>query len=235
MQKIFGLNRTMIFKIYFCDFVIQTTEEQLTRVVSDLFVAGSETTASTLLWLILYMVTYPDVQDRVHQELDDVLKMEAQPLLSHRPALPFLRAVICETQRYADILPIGAPHAASKAFELHGYHIPQGAILLPFLHGVHFHPSWGDPDVFRPSRFLDDDLAGREMLLPFSTGESHVTTGGICIQLSRHSTGASMAKEDAFHNTKNQLNNFIVADFVRVWNTMNSIKVNIFRITGYNY
>ncbi|XP_064611520.1 cytochrome P450 2U1-like [Liolophura sinensis] len=146
------------------------SEEQLTRVVSDLFVAGSETTASTLLWLVLYMVTYPDVQDKVHKELDDVVKMETQPLLHHRRMLPFLQAVICETQRYGDILPIGAPHAASKAFELQGYHIPQGAILLPFLHGVHFHPSWGDPDVFRPSRFLDGELHDREMLLPFSIG-----------------------------------------------------------------
>ena len=39
----------------------------------DLFLAGSETTSTTLTWAVLYMVRYPEVQARVQQELDSVV------------------------------------------------------------------------------------------------------------------------------------------------------------------
>ena len=39
----------------------------------DLFLAGSETTSTTLTWAVLYMVRYPRVQARVQEELDTVV------------------------------------------------------------------------------------------------------------------------------------------------------------------
>ena len=38
----------------------------------DLFIAGMETTSSSLLWTFFYLLHYPQVQKRVHQELDEV-------------------------------------------------------------------------------------------------------------------------------------------------------------------
>jgi cytochrome P450 len=38
----------------------------------DLFFAGMETTSSSLLWTFLYMIHHPDIQQKVHQELDEV-------------------------------------------------------------------------------------------------------------------------------------------------------------------
>ena len=40
----------------------------------DLFLAGTETTSSTLLWGIYFMVDQPDIQDRVQKELDGVMR-----------------------------------------------------------------------------------------------------------------------------------------------------------------
>ena len=39
----------------------------------DLFSAGSETTSTTLAWAVLYLILYPDVQEKVHREIDEVL------------------------------------------------------------------------------------------------------------------------------------------------------------------
>ena len=39
----------------------------------DLFLAGSETTSTTLNWAVLYMLRYPEVQARVQEELDTVV------------------------------------------------------------------------------------------------------------------------------------------------------------------
>ena len=49
-------------------------EEALMVTAMDLFGAGSETTATTLSWALLYMILYPDVQQKVHDEIDKVLE-----------------------------------------------------------------------------------------------------------------------------------------------------------------
>ena len=48
-------------------------EEALMVTAMDLFGAGSETTATTLSWALLYMILYPEIQEKVHQEIDEVL------------------------------------------------------------------------------------------------------------------------------------------------------------------
>lgn len=42
----------------------------------DLFVAGMETTSTSLMWTFLYLIHHQDVQKRVHQELDEVTEYE---------------------------------------------------------------------------------------------------------------------------------------------------------------
>ncbi len=49
-------------------------ESALTATAMDLFSAGSETTATTLSWAVLYLILYPEVQSKMQQEIDDVLQ-----------------------------------------------------------------------------------------------------------------------------------------------------------------
>merc|ERR1712012_1336092 len=60
----------------------------------DLFLAGSETTSTTLSWAILYMIRYPGVQEKVQQ----VVGTDRLPSLADRPNLPYTEAVIMEIQ-----------------------------------------------------------------------------------------------------------------------------------------
>ena len=48
-------------------------EDALLVTAMDLFGAGSETTATTLSWALLYMILYPEIQIKVHAEIDQVL------------------------------------------------------------------------------------------------------------------------------------------------------------------
>jgi len=52
--------------------------------MSDLFGAGSDTTSATLNWMVLYLLNYPRVQDKIHVELDSVLERERRPNLGDR-------------------------------------------------------------------------------------------------------------------------------------------------------
>ena len=68
----------------------------LQRGIADLFVAGSETTNTTLKWCFLYMMAYPEVQSRVQDELDHVIGRDRLPRLDDRKDLPYTSAVLME-------------------------------------------------------------------------------------------------------------------------------------------
>ena len=69
----------------------------------DLYLAGSETTSTTLLFSIMYMVNYPNVQKRVQDELDSVVGPSRLPSLNDKDELPYLEATISEIQRCGNI------------------------------------------------------------------------------------------------------------------------------------
>ena len=59
--------------------------KSLAAVVGDMFGAGSETTSTTLSWIILYLAKFPKVQQKLHAELDEVVGKSRSPALSDRP------------------------------------------------------------------------------------------------------------------------------------------------------
>ena len=83
----------------------------------DLFVAGSETTSTTLTWAALYMVRYPEVQRKVQEELDKEVGVNRAPKMEDRGRLPYTEAVIMEIQRHGNIVPLGLRHL-TWVFEL---------------------------------------------------------------------------------------------------------------------
>ncbi|XP_041483984.1 cytochrome P450 2U1-like [Lytechinus variegatus] len=150
------------------------TEDNMYRAVADLFAAGTETTATTLKWALMYMVLHRDVQEKIHKELDDVVGRNRLPRLTDRPNLPYTEATLLEIQRFASITPLGVPHAPVKDVVLNGYDIPKGTVILPNLWAIHHDPDlWKNPDEFNPDRFLDPEtkqVVQREELIPFSIG-----------------------------------------------------------------
>ncbi|XP_022098082.1 cytochrome P450 2J1-like [Acanthaster planci] len=145
----------------------------LLRSVADLFIGGTETSATTLRWGLLYMMGYPEIQSRIQQELDAVTGRNRLPALSDKANLPYTEATICEIQRITTILPLSAPHYCAENTTVHGYDIPKGSYVMANLWHSHFDPSvWDDPREFRPERFLDTDgkLRLREEFIPFGNG-----------------------------------------------------------------
>ncbi len=89
--------------------------------------------------------------------------------------MPYCEAVICEVLRINSSVPLGAPHGMISDLEFHGYHIPKGATVFANTYAVQNDPDiWGDPEIFRPERFLNEDktkFVRNEAFIPFSEGK----------------------------------------------------------------
>ncbi|XP_072045167.1 cytochrome P450 2U1-like [Amphiura filiformis] len=147
--------------------------EDLFRTVGDLFIAGTETSSTTLKWMLIYMIINPDIQEKAQSEMDDVVGRSRLPSLKDRLNLPYTEATIMEIQRIASITPFGVPRASTVDTRLFGYDIPKGTLILPNIWGIlHDGNLWKDPHTFNPERFLDESgaLIRREELIPFSAG-----------------------------------------------------------------
>lgn len=153
-------------------------EEDMRQTLGDLFAAGTDTTATTLKWAILYLILHPDVQCKIHEELDNVFGRNRKPSLEDRKYIPYTEAVLLEVQRKATIVPLGVPHASSWDTKLNGHHIPAKTLILPNIWAVHHDPKiWKNPDEFQPERFLDDKgttVLQREELIPFCIGKYNI-------------------------------------------------------------
>ncbi|XP_078621648.1 cytochrome P450 2U1-like isoform X3 [Branchiostoma floridae x Branchiostoma japonicum] len=149
------------------------TEEIVIYLTQNIFVAGTETTADTLLWALLYLTQNPAIQHKVQQELDAVVGASL-PALSHRSQLPYVNACLLETLRIRTLVPLSAPHATTQDVKVQQFDIPKGTQVLPNLHSLHTDPAyWPDPDRFDPERFLDAEgnvINKPESFMPFSGG-----------------------------------------------------------------
>ncbi|XP_043217497.1 methyl farnesoate epoxidase-like [Amphibalanus amphitrite] len=148
------------------------TELNLAVTGMDLFIAGMETTSTQLSWALLYMASHPAAQRRVQAEVDRELGGR-RPSGADRARLPLTDATLMEVMRRATVLPRAVPHAAARDCHLAGYSLPRGTVVLMDLDAVHMDANhWGDPDKFRPERFLREDGSVRrdEHLMPFGVG-----------------------------------------------------------------
>ncbi|XP_073349825.1 cytochrome P450 2K1-like isoform X1 [Pagrus major] len=162
-------------------------ETNLIYTVTNLFGAGTDTTAATLRWGLLLMAKYPHIQDQVQDELSRVVG-NRHVRVDDRKNLPYVEAVIHETQRLANIVPMAIPHKTSRDVTFQGYFIKEGTTVFPLLTSVLYDESeWESPHTFNPSHFLDKDgkFIRRDAFMPFSAGRR------VCL-------GESLAKMELF-------------------------------------
>ena len=150
------------------------SERELIDEVMTLVVAGHETTASALNWTWYLLALHPQVESRLHAEID-AAPVAAASSLARMEALPYTQQVVNEALR---LYPPGwlLSRRALGADVLAGFEIPAGAdvLLSPYL--LHRHPRfWPDPDAFKPERFASENEASRPRFayMPFAAGPRH--------------------------------------------------------------
>jgi enediyne biosynthesis protein E7 len=150
------------------------TERALIDEVMTLVVAGHETTASGLNWAWYLLAKHPEVDARMHAEIEATPELTA-PGLGAMESLQYTQNVINEALR---LYPPGwvLSRRSLEPDVLSGYEIPAGTdvLLSPYL--LHRHPQfWKDPEAFRPERFdaAHESERPRFAYIPFAAGPRH--------------------------------------------------------------
>jgi methyl farnesoate epoxidase/farnesoate epoxidase len=150
------------------------TDEQFVMVCLDLFTAGSETTANTLEFALMYVTLCPRVQKNVQNEIDEVIGSQRLPCTTDRQRMPYTQATILEAQRMCNVIPL-VHRVATRDTHLGPYRIKKSDVLVVNMHSVHKNERvWGDPELFRPERFLDENgnlTNNLSHLIPFGMGK----------------------------------------------------------------
>ncbi|MFZ0676280.1 cytochrome P450 [Candidatus Binatus sp.] len=119
-----------------------------------LMLAGHETTAATMAWVINRMVSQPDVTHRARAEVVSVLDGK-QLDSSHVGKFKYLEAVINETMRLDPVIP-NFGRTLTRPLKIAGHDLAAGVTIAPCIYLVHRRPElWPNPEQFNPDRFLE--------------------------------------------------------------------------------
>lgn len=147
----------------------EMSDQQLRDEVMTLLLAGHETTANALTWTWYLLAQYPEVERRLHVELEQVLGGQL-PTVEHLPELSYTRMVLEEVLRL-DPPAFGFNRKAIADDEIGGYVVPANTLIWISPYATHRHPDfWENPEVFEPERFSPERSAGRPHFAHFPFG-----------------------------------------------------------------
>ncbi|KAF7212846.1 cytochrome P450 1A1 [Nothobranchius furzeri] len=134
---------------------IQMSDEKVVGIVNDLFGAGFDTISTGLSWSVMYLVAYPEIEQRLFEEIKEKIGLDRTPKLSDRNNLPLLEAFILELFRHSSYLPFTIPHCTTKDTSLNGFFIPKDTCVFINQWKINHDPElWDNPSSFNPDRFL---------------------------------------------------------------------------------
>ncbi|KAJ6940269.1 geraniol 8-hydroxylase isoform X1 [Populus alba x Populus x berolinensis] len=137
----------------------------------DFFIAGTDTTSSTVEWAMTELLLNPDKMVKAKNELQQV---EGPVQESDISRCPYLQAIVKETFRLHPPAPLLLPRKAVSEVEMQGFTVPKNAQILINIWAIGRDPAiWPDPNSFQPERFLEcqADVKGRDFeLIPFGAG-----------------------------------------------------------------
>ncbi|EIN08308.1 cytochrome P450, partial [Punctularia strigosozonata HHB-11173 SS5] len=149
----------------FMDNVIRRQEEleltdEMAALLGTVLLEGASDTTPTLLQSFLLLVTaHPEVQRKLHDEMDSVVGVGRVPNPNDFQNLPYLQATMRETHRFRPVFPIGIPHYTLEDVIYGKYTIPKGSVLAVNLWGIYHDPEvFEDPHTFNPDRYMQSEF-----------------------------------------------------------------------------
>ncbi|KAK6116880.1 hypothetical protein DH2020_049371 [Rehmannia glutinosa] len=148
--------------------------DNIKAVIYDIFVAGTETSSTTIDWTMAELMRNPRVMAKAQAEVREVFKGNKIIEENDVQKLKYLKLVIKETLRLHPPIPI-ILRASREEGEINGYTIPAKTKVFVNIWGMQRDPKyWTNPEDFEPERFENqalDFVGGDFEYIPFGTGK----------------------------------------------------------------
>ncbi|MED6133677.1 hypothetical protein PIB30_030316 [Stylosanthes scabra] len=126
--------------------------------VMNLILAGTETTSTTMTWILAVLMNNNHSLKKAQQEISLHVGKDRKVEASDLKNLTYLQAIFKETLRLYPPTPLLLPHGASSDCNINGYFVPKGADVFLNVWKLHRDPSiWSEPERFSPERFINGD------------------------------------------------------------------------------
>ncbi|GJN03735.1 hypothetical protein PR202_ga21211 [Eleusine coracana subsp. coracana] len=154
------------------------TREDMRTVMFDVFAAGSDTMAITVVWAMAELLHNPSIMSKVCIEIKEVLGSKETIEEPDVAGMPYFQAMVKEAMRLHPVAPVMLPHqAVEDGVEIGGYAVPKGSTIIFNAWAIMRDPAaWDRPDEFVPERFLVNrgagvDFRGKDFeFIPFGSG-----------------------------------------------------------------
>uniref|UniRef100_A0A8C6SEM0 aromatase n=1 Tax=Neogobius melanostomus TaxID=47308 RepID=A0A8C6SEM0_9GOBI len=165
----------------FLDMLLKTTDDEgnsmshqdIQEEVDTFMFEGHDTTAAAMNWALHLLGSHPEVQRKVHQELDEVFGTSERPINTEDlKKLRYLECVIKEGLRLYPSVPFFA-RTICQDTTIRGFKVPKDSNVIIVTYALHRDPKYfPEPEAFRPERFLPENSVGRPAYayVPFSAG-----------------------------------------------------------------
>ncbi|XP_069600464.1 cytochrome P450 4V2-like [Ranitomeya imitator] len=165
----------------FLDMLLKATDEagntmshkDIREEVDTFMFEGHDTTAAALNWSLFLLGSHPEVQKKVHKELDDTFGLSDRPVtMDDMKKLRYLEAVVKEALRIFPSVPLFA-RTITEDCTIRGFTVPKGVNVVIVPYALHRDPEYfPKPEEFKPERFFSENASRRNpyAYIPFSAG-----------------------------------------------------------------
>ncbi|XP_040988897.1 cytochrome P450 71A1-like [Juglans microcarpa x Juglans regia] len=151
---------------------IDITKDNIKAILLDMFVAGTETTATAMEWAMAELVKNPGVMKKAQEEVRKVVGEKSKVNEADLDQMEYLKCIVKETLRLHP--PVMVTRSTSASAKLVGYDIPPRTTILINTWAIQRDPKlWDRPEEFLPERFLNNsiDFKGHhDQFIPFGMG-----------------------------------------------------------------
>ncbi|XP_058224965.1 cytochrome P450 78A3 [Rhododendron vialii] len=150
------LNRDFVDVLLSLEGSDKLSEPDMIAVLWEMIFRGSDTVAILMEWILARMVVHPEVQSRVHDEVDRVVGWSRAVTETDIAKMVYLPAVVKEVLRLHPPGPLLSwSRLAITDTTIDGYHVPVGTTAMVDMWAIMRDPDvWSDPLAFKPERFV---------------------------------------------------------------------------------
>ncbi|XVE50491.1 hypothetical protein DITRI_Ditri01bG0166600 [Diplodiscus trichospermus] len=150
------------------------TTDNIKAVLLDVFVAGSDTSFTTLEWAMSEMLKNPRVMQKAQAEVRRVFNRKGNVDVEGLHELEYLKLVIKETLRLHPAIPLLVPRECRERCKINGYDIPVKSRVIINFWAIGRNPEyWSEASRFYPERFVNSSIDYRGSnfeFIPFGAG-----------------------------------------------------------------